>query len=102
MPRKTRNLHLVGTALLTPKVYLKEPFYSSGIDKNQEAVPIIDVGASKNVTVRNIEDLEDEARIGMIRAQYQANSKLMQQAFCQRLCCAGLIGGALAIGGAGR
>jgi len=90
MPRKTRNLHLVQTALLTPKVYLQDP------------VPVVPItGAGKgDVTIR--EDLDDRARIGMINAQYQADSKLMQQAFCQRLCCAGLIGGGLALAGAGR
>lgn len=90
MPRKTRNLHLVETALLTPKVYLKDP------------VPVVPItGAGKgDVTIR--EDLDDRARIGMINAQYQADSKLMQQAFCQRLCCAGLIGGGLALAGGGR
>lgn len=90
MPRKTRNFHLVDTALLTPKVYLQDP------------VPVVPItGAGKgDVTIR--EDLDDRARIGMINAQYQADSKLMQQAFCQRLCCAGLIGGGLALAGAGR
>lgn len=90
MPRKSRNLHLVHTSLLTPKVYLQDP------------VPVVPItGAGKgDVTIR--EDLDDRARIGMINAQYQADSKLMQQAFCQRLCCAGLIGGGLALAGAGR
>ena len=90
MPRKTRNLHLVETALLTPKVYLQDP------------VPVVPVTGSGKFDGTFREDLDDKARIGMINAQYQADSKLMQQAFCQRLCCAGLIGGALALGGAGR
>ena len=90
MPRKTRNLHLVETALLTPKVYLQDP------------VPVVPItGAGKgDVTIR--EDIDGDDRVRLINAQYQADSKLMQQAFCQRLCCAGLIGGALALGGAGR
>ena len=90
MPRKTRNLHLVETALLTPKVYLQDP------------VPVVPItGAGKgDVTIR--EDIDGDDRVRLINAQYQADSKLMQQAFCQRLCCAGLIGGGLALAGAGR
>ena len=90
MPRKTRNLHLVQTALLTPKVYLQDP------------VPVVPItGAGKgDVTIR--EDIDGDDRVRLINAQYQADSKLMQQAFCQRLCCAGLIGGGLALAGAGR
>ena len=89
MPRKTRNLHLVQTALLTPKVYLQDP------------VPVVPVtGAGKDVTIR--EDIDGDDRVRLINAQYQADSKLMQQEFCQRLCCAGLIGGGLALAGAGR
>ena len=90
MPRKTRNLHLVQTALLTPKVYLQDP------------VPVVPItGAGKgDVTIR--EDIDGDDRVRSINAQYQADSKLMQQAFCQRLCCAGLIGGGLALAGAGR
>ena len=89
MPRKTRNLHLVETALLTPKVYLQDP------------VPVVPItGAGKgDVTIR--EDIDGDDRVRLINAQYQADSKLMQQAFCQRLCCAGLIGGGLALAGAG-
>lgn len=90
MPRKTRNLHLVETALLTPKVYLQPP------------VPVVPVTGNGKFDGTFREDLDDKARIGMINAQYQADSKLMQQAFCQRLCCAGLIGGGLALVGAGR
>ena len=89
MPRKTRNLYLVETALLTPKVYLQPP------------VPVVPVTGSGKFDGTFREDLDDNARIGMINAQYQADSKLMQQAFCQRLCCAGLIGGGLALAGAG-
>ena len=89
MPRKTRNLHLVETALLTPKVYLKDP------------LPVVSVGAGKY-----IEDIDEKGRAEVaertIAAQYKADSALMQQAFCQRLCCAGLIGGGLALAGAGR
>ena len=90
MPRKTRNLHLVETALLTPKVYLQDP------------VPVVPItGAGKgDVTIR--EDIDGDDRVRLINAQYQADSKLMQQAFCQRLCCAGPIGGGLALAGAGR
>ena len=90
MPRKPRNLHLVNTALLTPKVYLQDP------------VPVVPItGAGKgDVTIR--EDIDGDDRVRLINAQYQADSKLMQQAFCQRLCCAGLIGGGLALAGAGR
>ena len=92
MPRKTRNLHLVETALLTPKVYLQDP-------KTVSVVPVTGAGKG-DVTIR--EDIDGDDRVRLINAQYQADSKLMQQAFCQRLCCAGLIGGGLALAGAGR
>ena len=93
MPRKTRNLHLVETALLTPSAYHEIP----------QPVPIVPVttGAGKY-----IEDIDEKGRAEVaertIAAQYKADSALMRQAFCQRLCCAGLIGGGLAIAGAGR
>lgn len=87
MPRKTRNLHLVETALLTPKVYLQPP------------VPVVPVtGAGKfDGTFR--EDIDGDDRVRLIEAKYKADSALMSQRFCQQLCCAGLIGGALAAGG---
>ncbi len=92
MPRKTRNLHLVETALLTPSAYHAIP----------QPNPIVPVTGSG----KYIEDIDEKGRAEVaertIAAQYRADSKLMQQAFCQRLCCAGLIGGALALGGAGR
>ena len=94
MPRKTRNLHLVETALLTPKVYLQDP------------VPVVPItGAGKgDVTIR--EDIDGDDRVRLVNAQYQADSKLMQQAFCQsciqQLCCAGLLVGGAALAGGGR
>jgi len=90
MPRKTRNIHLVETALLTPKVYLQPP------------VPVVPVTGNGKFDGTFREDLDDTARIGMIKAQYQADSALMTQRCWQQLCCAGLLVGAAAASGGGR
>ena len=94
MPRKPRNLHLVNTALLTPKVYLKDP------------VPIVPVTGSGKFDGTFREDIDEQGRVAVVKAEqealYQRQSKLMQQQFCQQLCCAGLLGGGLALAGAGR
>lgn len=79
--------------ILRPNVYLKEKrFVNTGEEKNFRAGPnVYEVGDG---------DADDIIRIENQKTENQM--KINNQLFCQRLCCAGLIGGALAIGGAGR
>ena len=71
-------------------------FEPSGEDKNFRA------GA--NVYSVDDGDADDIIRIKQAEqaAIQKRQSALMTQQFCQHLCCAGLIGGGLAIAGAGR
>ena len=92
MPRKTRNIHLVETALLTPSAYHEIP----------QPNPIVPVTGSG----KYIEDIDEEGRAEVaertIAAQYKADSALMSQRCLQQLCCAGLLVGGLAASGGGR
>lgn len=83
--------------ILRPNVYLKEKrFVNTGEDKNVRAGP--------NTYSVDDGDADDIIRIKQAEqaAIQKRQSALMSQQFCQQLCCAGLVGGALAIGGAGR
>ena len=83
--------------ILRPNVYLKEKrFVNTGEDKNFRA------GA--NVYSVDDGDADDIIRIKQAEqaAIQKRQSALMSQQFCQQLCCAGLVGGALAVAGAGR
>tara|TARA_B110000495_G_C22848992_1_gene495051 strand:- start:505 stop:750 length:246 start_codon:yes stop_codon:yes gene_type:complete len=79
--------------ILRPNVYLKEKrFVNTGEDKN--------VRAGTNVYTVDDGDADDIIRI---ENQKTANQmKINNQLFCQRLCCAAILGGAIAAGGAGR
>jgi hypothetical protein len=75
--------------ILRPNVYLKEKrFVNTGEDKN--------VRAGTNVYTVDDGDADDIIRIE------NAKYNILSQAFCQRLCCAAILGGAIAAGGAGR
>jgi hypothetical protein len=92
MPRKTRNIHLVENALLTPSAYHEIP----------QPNPIVPVTGSG----KYIEDIDEKGRAEVaertIAAQYRAESALMTQRCWQQLCCAGLLVGGLAASGGGR
>ena len=79
--------------ILRPNVYLKEKrFVNTGEDKNVRA----------GTNVYTVDDGDADDIIAIENAKYRNQSKLMSQAFCQRLCCAAILGGAIAAGGAGR
>jgi len=83
--------------ILRPNVYLKEKrFVNTGEDKNFRAGPnIYEVGEGDANDIIRIKQAEQAAI-------QKRQSALMSQQFCQQLCCAGLIGGGLAIAGAGK
>jgi hypothetical protein len=86
--------------ILKPNVYLKEKrFVNTGAGKDTLGVRaganVYEVGDGDTDNIIRIKQAEQEALL-------KRQSALMSQAFCQRLCCAAILGGAVAAGGAGR
>ena len=84
--------------ILKPEVYMKEKrFLSTGAGKDPS------VRAGPNTYSVDEGDTDKIIRINRAEqeALYQRQAKLMTQQFCQQLCCAGLVGGGLALAGAG-
>jgi hypothetical protein len=88
------NIFITQMPILKPEIYMKEKrFANTGVGKDTPGVR-----AGPNVYEVGDGDVDDIIRI---ENQKTANQmKINNQLLCYRLCCAGIIGGALAIGGA--